>query len=191
MVSEYRAIWSVPGGGTGYSTFHASDITIPADAQAFANAVKAFVSGVAPAVPDDVTFTFDPEVRGLDTITGALTAVYPVTAPTSVAGGSAATYAAGAGGRVDWLTSAIVAGRRLRGRTYVVPLTSFQADGTLGTLGIDSLEDGATDYLAAMAPLTAEPVVWHRPVSGAGGSTSVITAFSVPDKSALLRSRRD
>lgn len=93
---------------------------------------------------------------------------------------------------VTWKTAAVIAGRRVRGRTFLGPLAqnTDDNDGTpasatltaANALGDAWTDNGLTDTFA---------VVWHRPVSGAGGTAEDITAHQVRDKFAVLRSRRD
>lgn len=192
MPAEYRALWNVPGGGAGYSTFYSTAPVSPADAQAFANAVAAFFGDVDTFIPSNVTISFDSEVRYLQDASGQLVAVQNVTPPAQVPGVAAGAYAAGAGARIDWRTSSIVNGRRVVGRTFLVPIigSSFESDGTIVAGTLTALGTAATNYIAALAGVRSA-VVWHRPINGAGGSIATISSGNVPDKSALLRSRRD
>lgn len=202
MVQEYKALWNVPGGGAGFSTFYAETDGSLAQMQEFANNVRAFFAGVSTFIPNTVTITFESEVRTLNTATGTLEDVDAVNAPAQVTGVAVGAYAAGAGGRVDWRTSGIVAGRRVVGRTFLVPIigTSFESNGTLVAGTITDIQADADAYLAAFTSIVGA-VVWSRPVvadptadppiAARAGSFHAIQSATVPDKSALLRSRRD
>jgi hypothetical protein len=85
----------------------------------------------------------------------------------------------------------IINGRRLRGRTFLVPLgsTFYTTDGT-------PIETARTNIAAAAAVLIANtggpPLgVWRRPSPSGVGVLGVATTASVPDKAAVLKSRRD
>jgi len=112
--------------------------------------------------------------------------------PSGVTGTSAATYAGGAGAVVNWTTGAFHLGRKVRGRTFAVPLTSgaFAADGTLSATAQSLLQTAAVVF----ATSSPTPVIFSQKPNGSGGTsslTSVITGATVPDRSAILRSRRD
>lgn len=189
MVAEYRAIWNVPGGGTGYSVFHFNDPGDAGDAQDAANAIRIFFAAIVTLLPDDVTITFDNEMRVLNPSTGTLTGVFPVSPPASVVGSGVGTWANAVGTVVTWDTGSIVGGRRLRGRTFIVPLigTAYDNAGTIASASIVTLFNAAdtlrTNLLAAVMPLA----VWSR----AHGQIALVQSASVNDRTAVLRGRRD
>lgn len=131
-------------------------------------------------------------VDDIDPATGAITGSHAtdpwtVTGTTSGATGPAVLQIC-----ATWKTSVVIAGRRVAGRTFIGPLTNAVAD-TDGTpsapymtaalaLAAAWIDNGLTDTFA---------VVWHRPVGGSGGTAEDITSYSVKDKFAVLRSRRD
>jgi hypothetical protein len=75
---------------------------------------------------------------------------------------------------VQWSTTAIVGGRRLKGRTFLAPLWNSGYDGS-GTilLATQTTLQTASNALAAAGTL----VVWHRPTTP-GGSDGVSHAVS-------------
>lgn len=126
----------------------------------------------------------------LDASTGALVGSWSTAANAATIGTGASSYAGGAGAVVRWMTNGISNGRRIRGRTFLVPCATgvFESNGTLSPTALTTINN------AAVALLTAEAgnlVVWHRPRNHSGGSSNPVTASDVPDRSALLRSRRD
>jgi hypothetical protein len=114
------------------------------------------------------------------------------TIPSAVTCTGTGAYAGGAGAVVNWLTSAFHAGRKVRGRSFLVPLTqgAFQTDGTL-LGGVQTSLQAAAQALATSSPT---PVVFSKK-GPAGGPftnvTAVVTGATVPDRTAILRSRRD
>lgn len=113
--------------------------------------------------------------------TGATTSPNAALAP--------ATSAAGVGACVTWTTGGIVAGRRLRGRTFFVPLSTscYDETGTLTTAALGLLNTWAQGLRDA-GPLG----VWHRPTTpgGSDGTTYGVTSFNIRDHVSVLGSRR-
>ena len=188
MPSQYRAVWSVPGGGTGYSVFHADNASDQTDADELADAIHDFFDSIDPLIPDDVTISFDSEVLVLAD-DGTLTNVWAVTPPSSVAGSGTAVYARAQGARVDWSTGTIVAGHRLSGRTYLVPIigTAFDTAGLLLSSTVTTLQAAADGLIAQLTTAGVVLKVWSR----THATTGVVVSASIPDKGAVLRSRRD
>lgn len=188
MPSQYRAIWSTLGGGTGYSVFHADVAGDVTDAQEFANAVRTFFNSIADRLPNDVTITFDSEVVNLAE-TGELVGVFPVTAPTLVTGSGALNYSRAAGGRIDWATGVIAGGRRLTGRTYIVPIVAAEFDnsGLLTSACIADLQAAANTLISDLTAAGIVLRIWSRK----NAVSAVVISASVPPKGAILRSRRD
>lgn len=188
---EYRAIWNVQGGGTGYSVFHVREsagVALDVAVGAFAADLRAgFASFATAYLPDDVQINFDSEARELDVSTGTLLSVIALTAPATVAGGSTAVYSAPAGARVDLITEGIIAGRRLRGRTYIVPLISsaFTTNGTVSTTAQTALENGFAQFDGLQNVYSL--AVWSR----THGFLADVQSINVPAESAILRSRRE
>jgi hypothetical protein len=153
-----------------------------------ADAIAAFFSDVADVIPTDVVIAFDSEVVNLAE-DGTLTAVFPVTPPTSVPGSGTGNYSRAAGGRVDWSTGVIVGGRRLTGRTYLVPLISnaFDADGLVSSTVQGGLTTAGNDLIAAMNSAGIPLQVWSRK----NAASHVAISASAPPNGAILRSRRD
>ena len=188
MPSQYRAIWTVPGGGTGYSVLHFANVVTQAAAQAAAARIRSFFLAMAPNLPDDVQINFDSEVLILD-VAGALTGVFAVTPPPVVNGSSSGAYSRATGARVDWSTGSIIAGRRLTGRTYIVPVVgaSFDTEGVLNTTAKASIQAGADALLANLLTDGNQLLVWSR----VHAVTQVVQSASVPPAGAILRGRRD
>lgn len=162
-------------------------------AQIAADSTKTFFSSGLTAganLAPGVTLTFPSVVDVLDPETGTLITSVPITAPAALTSSGSGTYSAPSGSCVTWVTSGVVAGHRVFGRTFLVPLamSAFQSDGTLSAVHISDLQTAANAFIAA-AP---ELVVWHRPgpaLSG-GGSTHPVLAARIVDKAAVLTSRR-
>lgn len=106
-----------------------------------------------------------------------------------------------AGLAVTWNTGGVVAGRHVRGRTFVVPVAVSAAGGD-GT-PTDPAKTAAADFGAVLLGMMSglvQPVVWSRPKLKKDtdpqeyyrfGSNHDILTATVADKFAVLRSRRD
>lgn len=187
MPAQYRALWSVPGGGTGFSVLHFTLAGNGGVAQTIADQTRVFFEAVKGGFPDDVTINYDSEV--LDLLEdGTLSAVWPVTPPAATTGTSAAVYSRAAGARIDWGTDTIVNGRRLSGRTYLVPMgsTFFDTVGLITTANRAALVTAGTNFITQTG-LNRPLRVWSR----THGVSAVVTDASAPAAGAILRGRRD
>lgn len=173
--------------GTAVNVLHfsASDNSAPPVA-----AVLSAFGGLASLLPAGVVITVPgagDQIRDTD---GELTGVWSASGGGTVAGTGPATAAAGVGACVSWLTGGIVNGRRLRGRTFLVPVTSLAFDGG-GHFGNATLTQLGTfaNAMQASGPLA----VWHRPTSkdATDGNSYGVVGNRVRNKVAVLRSRRD
>lgn len=198
MTDLYRVRTVLSGfpGGPGIATMYSLDVAT------FVASLHTFWNDIAARVPSD----FHAQVQNTGDIitdtTGELTGAWSASSVASVTGSDSAAYAAPAGAVVRWQTETILDGRRLRGRTFVVPLGGggYQTDGSLASTYLGTLQTAATAFIASQS---SSFVVWHRPFAGSpavgarparpahdGGHGFVTTAI-VPDMAAVLRSRRD
>lgn len=187
-IIRHTAVWSGSPGLPGYSQFYQGvEGSIATAAQDGHDRVASFFEILGGLIPSDITVTVDPVYAVIDDVTGELQAEQTVGDPAAVIGG---TYVSGwqsqVGVLIEWVTGVYTAGRRLRGRTYLVPLgNTYDDDGTLPQGTIDTVTSAA-------AYITADPgnfEVWHRPVNGAGGFGASISGAVIRDKACILRSR--
>lgn len=154
------------------------------------SAIKAAYGQLSGILANNVTIQIPGSGEQINDTTGELTGVWTATGSGPILGTGTAYSAAGVGGCVTWNTGGIVNGRRLKGRTFLVPLgvQQYDSDGTLQTGTTTALNAYATAMMAS-GPLA----VWHRPTSaGAADGTSYgVLSFRVRDKVAFLSSRRD
>lgn len=196
MPSLYRvrANWTGFPGGPGVSVFHGgtfNDLPDGGGIQELADAVRNLLITSNNFRPNVVTINIDPEGEVIDEATGQLVSTLPVTPGTAIVGLQSTGFAGPTGAVINWQTGTVRNGRRMRGRTFLVPLASaaFQSDGTLVDSTRTTLQNGAAAYVATG---TIRPVVYGRPtIAGGDGIAATITASNVPDLAAVLRSRRD
>lgn len=194
--------WAGFIGGPGYSNFFfASDagfwdggiLTPDAEvaAQGAALRVADATREISPYIPSDVTFSIEPGVDVLDSDTGEIQGLVDIDSEQMGIPNGDGGYSAASGAVVNWNTAQYRNGRRVRGRTFLVPLSgnAYESDGTLTDPALGSIRDFASEIIGdGSAPAFG---VWSRPRAGAGGVFAPVTGSSVPDMSAVLRSRRD
>jgi hypothetical protein len=185
--------WQNWPGAPGVSTF----FTDPAAGQPDPAPLRAFFFTLSGILPSGLTIQVPGTGDLIEENTGQLSGTWSVTpAPTSLNATGTGAYAGNAGAVIHWLSADVVNGRRVRGRTFVVPLigSAFETNGSLSSGTINTLTSAATTLLAAS---TWHPVVWSRPFAGTPqdptsrvGSKHPVTSYRVPDLAISLRSRR-
>jgi len=196
-----RAVGSGWNGGPGLATFYflASPTATTPEALEGAARVRAYLLGMQTLMPLNIQWDVLENVDLLDVATGDLTGGFTVATQAAVIGsGANPTYPIASAflGRLG--TGAIVAGRRLTGRTFFSPTIGASYDGA------GQFTAGAqTSFTNALAKLTTQivtplsAVVWSRPFAGSptvparAGTNAVVTGVSTTPKPAVLRSRRD
>lgn len=199
-VGRVEAIWQNFIGAPGYSRFTFENPVTVADANSMTAAVRAFFFALAAWLPQGITVQVQQNVPVYDEVTGRLVSeVTAASVPALVTGTGSTTngFAGGAGAFVGWKTNAIWLGRRVQGRTFLVPLVGVaEANGTLTATAITGISNAADGLLA---PITPAFGVWAKrfdrsnpgkPVQ-TDGSFFLAQGRSVPDKTGILRSRRD
>lgn len=159
--------------------------------------VAAILSAFTPAcnsMPTGVVLTVPNSGDIIEDTTGHLTGVWSGTGGGPKNATGVTNSPAGVGACIAWSTGGIVNGskgpRKLRGRTFVVPLSGDSYDGS-GTLS----DNAKANVVATAAALRAAGplAVWHRPttVGGSDGGSYGVIGHNVRDKVAYLSSRRD
>jgi len=149
-------------------------------------AVGDFWAGVKGQMSTSSSIAVSGTADVIDDATGDLVGVETGTAPSTMIGGSSgdpcppATQAL-----IRWVTSDVVAGRVLRGRTFIPNITENDATGGKPSNDLKSA------YLSASAALIADVGSELRIWSRAHGVSALATGSSVWSDFAVLRSRRD
>ena len=191
-----RTILSGFPGGPGVATMYFLDVSTAVES------VSTLWASFAQGMPSDVTIT--PERTGdiIEDTTGALVGAWVGGVVTASVGAVAGKYAAPVGCHVRWDTATILDKKRLRGRTFVVPLSAveFTASGSIDPGATGTFQAAATQFIVAQS---ASAVIWHRPFKGSAatatrparpahlGGHGLITTSRVPGTATVLRSRRD
>jgi len=117
--------------------------------------------------------------------------VLTVTAGSAISGFVSGGFSSATGACINWNTPEVRNGRRVRGRSFIVPLASSQydVDGTLTAGALTGLQTRADTLVGGGWDLQ----VYKRPtIKGAtDGDSATVTSARIADKTAILRSRRD
>jgi hypothetical protein len=201
----YRAqiIWSGFPGAPGFTTLYATTTDpLQAGADAFITGVNVLATSWANTLPGPtVSVQVSSEIQLIEDTTGDLVDILTATTPPAAhVGALGGNYSGPSGWCVDWLTSTVAFGKRRMGRSYVVPASTeiYQNDGTIATATLTAQRAVASTYATATA---FHPCLWVRPFPGDPeatppkpahlGQAVALSAARVPDKSVVLRSRRD
>lgn len=202
LMAKAQMRWNGILGAPGYSSFYFREFGWDAvgdidatDAQSIIDRVDTFAEVVKAWLPYNTNLTVSNDVEIIDAENGDLlgavggTADPPHVSPQALG----QTYAGPVGAVVNWKTGGFRNGRRIKGRTFLVPLNGgvFDTNGTLAAGLITSLTAGAAALAANNA--NGDLGVWARPTGPAAtdGIWTVISSSNVPDLAAVLRSRRD
>lgn len=184
--------WS---GSPGLSTWYFSPTAeTVADANSVTASVRAFYVYAAEYLPAGVGWQVASEVDVVNPATGAVTDTLVATdALASVPGTKSASIVPPSVVAVlSLLTDTFIAGRRIRGRSFLGPLSQVEtltAAGGLGDAAKARYVTGVENLIATGGDPTI--VVWHRPKGGSGGEACPVVGCSVATKLGVLRSRRD
>lgn len=172
-------------GGPYLSTMHFAGSTL-ANAQDAADAVRTFWNAVRGEFSPAQTAQVQSDVTVLDDITGEPTGLHQVTAPAAVVGlaaGEALPY--GVQELVRWRTGSYIAGREIRGRTFIPGMCEPQNDNGRPTAA------SVATITAAAAALIADPDCNLIVYSRKNQTGSQVQSGTCWNQFANLRSRRD
>ena len=195
-ISRVRSVWTGLNGLPGYTFFYyVGNTGMTADLPIFWDSIKQFL-------PTPLAITIDNVVTEIDEKTGKMTGTHVGNGGGIITGTGSTAYVAQAGAQVKWYTGGFNRGRKVVGRTYLVPLqsTAWGSGGLIQAATCNTI-NAAADVLRSRSGGTL--CVWSRPVfvkdaNGKPtdvieheGSTYVITSTAVPTKSVTQNRRRD
>lgn len=190
--------WTIPGAGTAWSVLHfdtnSGSTPVQTDADDCATKMAAWVDGWKANCPNVVQFDIQPEIEEIVETTGAMLGIWTTTTIAQKVGGASGTsgWAAAAGAVTSWSTAGVRNNRRVRGRTFIVPLSNecWDTNGTIKATELARLNTGATALRNPAGAVTL--CVYARPTApgATDGEAFPVLAHRVPDMSAILRSRR-
>lgn len=185
--TRITTLWNGAPGLPGYSRLHYMEDLDATAASAAAGALRFFFDSLKGYFPSDVTFSWDGVAEHFD-ISGALIGQVNYTVPATVTGNSTAVYSAASGAHINWNTTQFLNGRRVQGRTYLVPLASgtYDLNGSLGESFLFSVRGASATLIAEEQQLAV--------IGGSLGTVRVpcpVVSATIPDRVTVLRSRRD
>lgn len=193
VIVKVQAQWTGFQGAPGYTNWYGlSDGDAAAAANALGPRMRTLFDAIKAYIPSGTAVKVQRTYQVLDSITGRLTSEANLTADPAVVTGTSITAYNGAGGAViNWETGLFNdEGHRVRGRTYLVPLSNcYDADGSLSSAFITAVGGAANAALGGTGSLG----VFSRPhpKGASNGVFRTASAANVHDKAAVLRSRRD
>jgi hypothetical protein len=197
-VLRVKLNWTGFIGAPGYTNLYFSEFNetgyVQADADGAVSKASTFATQLRDYLPAAVTIGVDPTVEIVQSDTGDLVGFFSTTPAAAGPGALTGTYSAASGACISWGTNGIRNGRRIRGRTFVVPLggSAYESNGTLAPAAVSAL----TSYANALKNNTTgrgDFGIWARPTTktATDGVWYPAQTVSVKDKAAVLRSRRD
>jgi hypothetical protein len=189
--------WSGLPGGPGYTNLYFQDITGSSaiDQTVVDSAVSktdAWLAAFRPALPNSISTAVSATVEAVEETTGELQSFYTGTPAAAALGTGGTAYSAPSGAVVSWYTSTVRNSRRIRGRTFMVPLatSAYDTDGSILAARITTWNAATTTLIATGA--SAELGVWSRPSgpNASDGDWALVTSFRIPDMASILTSRR-
>lgn len=196
-VSTVTAVWQGFTGAPGYSRFNFAELANASAVQAAVNAVRTLMSTHATGMLSGWSISVQSLVQHHDLATGVLTGETTAGTPAAAVNGSVVNttaYAGGSGLVVNWITGQFWNGRKVRGRTFIVPAVGqYSSDGTITSTAQNNWQNAGAAF-AATSGIT--PVVWAKrfdpadPGNQLAGAAFAITGATVPDRAAQLRTRR-
>lgn len=198
MASIFRvraAFSGWPAGGPGVSThfFHDSVVMDVTSAQLAADRVANSLTAARNLFFAGFTWSVSSQVDKIDAANGNVTETLGVTGSTGVGGSGTGWAPTPIAVLVRFETDLFIAGKRVRGRTYLSPIdvSMLEGDGTPSATAIAHATSFATSMEDA-GTTTLDHVIWHRPKTGmTDGQFATVSGAVVPNKYAVLRTRRD
>ena len=183
-ILRIRSTWQNWPGAPGITDFYTNDLTVAT----YVPVVRSFWDAIKALLPNGISIQVSGAADEINEVNGQLVGSQSTTTPAAVLGTAAGAYAGASGAVVNWNTSGVISGKRVRGKTFLVPLVGVNdTSGSLTTGTITSLQTAAAGLITGFGGTL---VVFARPREFTGGQAHVVTSASVPDLAAVLRSRR-
>lgn len=199
MPSVYRVgvTWNGFQGSPGYTRFSWQELTSDTNRNAAGAAVRQFFFALAAHFSTGWTISVDSEIQEFDMGTGQLLgAVAMPTVPSPVTGTTPpSAFAGGSGYSVSWRTGEIFNGRRVQGRSFIVPAIGvFETNGTLTSSAIATATAAGNALIASGIngfSIWAKLMTKDSPPVQIGGALYAVGSCIVKDAASQLRTRRN
>lgn len=185
LIDQAVVEWTGFPGAPGYSTFYA----VPGSDVAFS--LAAFFENMKTWLPQNVKIQVPTSGDTLEDTTGIIESSWSTAAIPLVTGTNTQAYAAPAGIHYNWITNDFINGRRVRGKTFIVPMSSacFDNDGSLTSTIVTQVGTVGDLFMTAVED---NLLIYHRPAKGthAGGKACRVVGYNFRDRASVLTSRR-
>lgn len=201
-ILRVKTRWSGFNGGPGYTVMHFRDFGVDgtngadattAQADAAAQRVLTFFDNIKTHIASTVRLDIESDVDLIEDTNGELISSFGIPTKPQLVGLAAGNYSAASGAVVNWKTAGIRNSRKIRGRTFVVPLggSAMGPDGALSVTARNAIAAAATTLAGAAG--SPDLGIYARPTAkgATDGKWSAVTASAVPSMAAILTSRRD
>lgn len=185
-IRRIRTVFSGVAGTPWYSNMHFTWVN--GTEQDHLDAVGDFWGAIDVLQDDAITWAVESDATVINDATGDIIAIESGVGPTGAGTATFDPLPYQTQGLVNWLTGTFVAGRQLRGKTYVPGLTenANDASGIMTTAARDVIAAAATALVAASS--VPGPL---RVFSRKNLTSATVGSFVAPTKWAVMRSRRD
>lgn len=142
-------------------------------------------------LPTNWTGVIRGEVEVIEATTGTLVGLLYPEGDAVVLGNSGSAFGASAAGLcINWNTEELRNGRRIKGRSFISPVSgNGDANGSPSGTMLDNANGGASALTQQIAEPIAQ-VVWSRPKDGPNGRSATVSGHRVRDSFSMLTSRR-
>jgi len=195
-ISKHLVTWTGLPGGTGYSLFYQNN------AQGNPAPLGTFFGALATYFPPALTITVPNAGEVIDEVTGKMTGVWSAGTQVATVGTGTSPFAPSQGALLKWGTNNFRNGRRVWGKTFLVPLTATQyvTGGVITAAACNAIAAAGTTLITSFA---GSMVVWSRPVYKPGaapgdppvlvrpGAINPVVSATCPIKPCSLTGRRD
>lgn len=195
-ISRVRVAFTNFIGAPGVATYYSLDSVTIVDS------LSSMWGAFAGWMPSGVQIHVENSGDVLESTNGVITGAWSQTAAPDRVGATGGPYSAASGACITWDTETVADRRRLRGRSFVVPLggSCFTAGGGINDATLATLRNASHDFFVSQ---DTSFVVWHRPVEARAadathperveraGAVGLVTSSRVNPRGAVLRSRRD
>jgi hypothetical protein len=190
--------WTGLQGGNGFTNFHFEPVPedsaiTQAHVDQCVGKTETFLTAWKPYRPPATFTQVNAQISEIDENSGEIRAFWSAVTAAPAAGTSVGgSHSAVAGACINWSTANALNGRRVRGRTFMVPLgaSGLDVNGTIDNTALTAMRAAANTLQTDGALVRL--VVWHRPsVLGIDGGAYDVISSSISDKTAILTSRRD
>lgn len=196
-IARVTVNWTGFTGAPGFTNLYFRGATSQPIDQATVDAaitkVDAWLAAWQSRLPATVTVVTDSSVEVIEDTTGELQGFFAGTPGAARVGSGTGNYSAASGAVANWYTEIVRNGRRIRGRTFIVPVAGnfLATNGSLDDTSLTGLRTSTATFITRTG--AAYLVVWGRPTTplATDGVSAEVTAFTIPDKAAILTSRRD